>query len=155
MKDNLIYMNTAPKKQKRTRRQMLDWYIDNVKNAGVSRNPMAGKLKGTPLWNEVSNPNFMWKGKETDLCNYCARTYIDNLDAKDMQAILNLVDSLTEEMTHNPNVYIDETHQHNLFTVRNNLAKGHYDLGFHWKHKENRSERWHLVQTLFEIIDQA
>lgn len=155
MKDNLIYMNTAPKKQRSLRREMLDWYIDNVKLAGIPRNPMVGILKGTPLWTEVSNPDFTWKGKETDLCNYCARTYIDKLDAKDMQAILKFIDNLTEEMNNNPNVYIDQRHQHNLFTVRNNLAKGYYDLGFHYKHKQNRSERWHLVQTLFEIIDQA
>ena len=152
MKSNVINIqNLKPT----LRRQMVDWYITNVKNAGIARNPSKGKLNQKPLWTQVSNPNFTYKGKETDLCNYCARTFIDKLDAKDMQAMVNLITDLVKEAEYNPSINVDEKHLHNLFTVINNLQKGHYDLGFHYKHKENRSERWHLVQTLFEIIDQS
>lgn len=156
MTNKVIPLNSAPRMQlPKLRRQMVMWYINNVKEAGIVRNPAKGKLNQMPLWDQVSNPDYTLNGKQTDLCNYCARTYIDKLDAEDMQAIVNLVKELVKEAEYNPNINVDEKHLHNLFTVMKNLEKGHYDLGFHWKHKENRRERWHLVQTLFEIIDQS
>ena len=156
MHNNVININKTTNKT--LRRLMVEWYIDNIKNANIARNPT--KNKG--LWTEVIDPRWPVlspKGnmlKDQSLCNYVGRNYIDNLDAVDMQHIVNWVVNAVKASEYEPNVYIGDEHLNNLHTVMTNLQKGFYDQGFHKQHQRNNyMERWFLVMTMFEIIDQA
>jgi len=154
--NNVVNINNT--KPKTLRRQMVEWYIDNIKNANIARNP----TKNKELWTKATDPNWPVlspkgnKLKDQSLCNYVARTFIDNLTADDMQHIVNWTAQAVAESEFNPNVYVGDEHLHNMFTVIKNLEKGYYDQGFHKQHQRNNyMERWFLVMTMFEIIDQA
>ena len=122
-------------------RQMVQWYVPNVLEKGIQRN------KPQNNWADVKDPEFTVKGAQTDLQNYCARTFKDRMDANDVVNMAAWILKASEEV----GFLLRRVDEDFLEDTLIKIKYGKYDsMG----KKAQANLSWRMMMVLLDQIDQ-